>query len=275
MEAQPDEGSVQPLESIPSTDVAATQNLTRINPKWESLDNTCAELFGPWDDLPRYAQINEPRLLRELDNAIVLFESRINHDDAGFHVWRERHKKAMEAGLAKIHRYPCLQTMVIDGKPIWHDEVWEQRYNYLIHQRQQIIMDRLARIKLPRYAREDFFGTKPAPHRALLHKRSSGRGTRPFKLRCDWWWPVEKLLGRAARRWDMDEATLKATFWETLPTPNVKTKASRAWGDKIKEEEEDAAERSTRKEKMEPPDDDKETVGLVAELVSEALFALG
>ncbi|KAL6873129.1 hypothetical protein J3F83DRAFT_603430 [Trichoderma novae-zelandiae] len=274
MEAQHTEGSVQPLESIPSANMAATQTLPRINPKWTPLDDFCAKLFGPWDDLPRYAHINEPRLLRELDDAIVLLERQINHSDTGFRLWRERHKKAMEAGLAELHRYPCLQTTVINGKPLWHDEVWEQRYSYLIHQRQQIIMDRLSRVKsLPRYAREDFFGTIPAPHRALLHKRGSGRGVRPFKLRCDWWWPVEDLLERAASRWAMDETALKATFWEILPTPSVKIKAPE-WGDMIKEEE-DPAERSTRKEKMESLED-KETVGMVAKLVPGALCsALG
>lgn len=275
MEPQLDKGSVQPLESIPSADIAASQTLPRINPKWTPLDESCAKLFGPWDDLPRYAQMNEPQLLRELDDAIVLFERQINHSDAGFRVWRERHKKAMEACLTETHKYPCLQTTVKDGESIWHDEVWEQRYNYLIHQRQQIIMDRLSRVKsLPRYAREDFFGTMPAPHRALLHRRGSGRGIRPFKLRCDWWWPVEDLLERAASRWAMDEAALKATFWETLPTTSVKTKASREWGAMIKEDE-DSAERSTRKEKTESLED-KEAIGLVAKLVSGALCsALG
>lgn len=269
MEAQLDEGSVQPLEDVQPADIAETQTLPRINPKWTPLDDFCAKLFGPWDDLPRYAQINDARLLRELDDAIVAFERHIKHSDAGFRVWRERHKKAMDAGLAEIHRYPCLQTTGKAGKHIWHDEVWEQRYSYLIQQRQQIIMDRLSRIKsLPRYAREDFFGTMPAHYRALLHKRNSGRGIRPFKLRCDWWWPVEDLLERAASRWAMDETALKATFWEALPTTSVKTKASRAWGDAIKEED-DPAERSTRTEKMESLED-KKAVGLVAKLVSGA-----
>ncbi|KAL7820009.1 hypothetical protein V8C26DRAFT_378814 [Trichoderma gracile] len=279
MEAHLNKGSVQPLETIPSADDAATQTLSRINPKWTWLDDFCAKLFGPWDDLPRYAHMNEPQLLRRLDDAIVVFERQINHSDDGFRVWRERHKKAMEAGLAKAHKYPCLQTTFRDGTHTWHDEVWEQRYNYLIQQRQQIIMDRLFRIKsLPRYAREDFFGTMPAPHRALLQKRGNGRGTRPFKLRCDWWVPVERLLERAASRWAMDETALKATFWETLPAPSVKTKASRKWGDVIKEEgeeEEGSADRSTRKEKLESLDD-KEAVGLVAKLVTGALCsALG
>ncbi|KAK1249150.1 hypothetical protein MKX07_002666 [Trichoderma sp. CBMAI-0711] len=275
MEAQLDKGSVQPLEAIPSADTAATQILPRVNPKWTPLDDFCAKLFGPWDDLPRYAHINEPRLLRELDDAIVLFERQINHSDAGFRVWRERHKKAMEAGLAESHTYPCLETRGKDGQHTWHDEVWEQRYNYLIQQRQQIIMDRLFRVKsLPRYAREAFFGTMPAPHRALLHKRNNGRGTRPFKLRCDWWWPVEDLLERAASRWAVDETALKATFWETLPAPSVRTKASRERGDTIKKEE-DPAERSPRNEKLESLED-KEAVGLVAKLVSGALCsALG
>lgn len=270
MEAEEAKGTVMPLASIPSADITAKQILPPVNPKWSAQDARCAKLFGPWDNLPCHHHINEARLLRELDNAIVLFETQIHHSDTGFRAWRERHKQAMEAGLAEIPMYPYIQTDR-NGERIWHDNVWEQRYYYLVLQRQQIIMGRLSRLRaLPRYAREDFFGRRPAPHRMMLNKRGKGRYTRPLGLRCDWWRSVDCLLERAADRWEMDEAELKAKFWKDEYAPSVKTQAP-DWEDTIKEE--DQAGRSTRKENIESLE---KTVGLAASLVSGALcFAQG
>ncbi|KAL7925111.1 hypothetical protein ACQKWADRAFT_285072 [Trichoderma austrokoningii] len=117
----------------------------------------------------------------------------------------------MEAGLVPVPGFPCLQVLR-KGKPIWHDEAWEQRYYYLVHQRRELIMERLARLlKLPRYAQEDFFGRRPAPPRLTLQQHSKGRYTR--SMRCEWWQSVDNLLKAAAERSDMDEAVVKARFW--------------------------------------------------------------
>ncbi|KAL7945966.1 hypothetical protein V8C42DRAFT_344708 [Trichoderma barbatum] len=270
MKVEEVEGTMMPLANMPSADVAATEILTPISPKWGPQDALCAKLFGPWDNLPCYNHMNEGRLLRDLDDVIALFETKTQHSDAGFRDWRERHKQAMDAGLAEIPRYPYLLKTRGD-KRTWDDCVWEQRYFYLVYHRQQIIMERLSRLRaLPRYAREEFFGARPALHRMILNKRGKGRYTRPIKLRCDWWMPVDFLLERASARWGMDEAALKATFWEDEYTPNVKKQAPE-WEETIKKEGQGG--RGTRAEKIESLE---EAVGLAANAVSGALcFARG
>ncbi|KAK0761080.1 hypothetical protein N5P37_006024 [Trichoderma harzianum] len=271
MKVEEAEGTVMPLESIPPAADLAPMETLPVNPKWDQQDALCTKLFGPWDNLPCHNHLNEGRLLRDLDDAIVLFETLIYHSDAGFHAWREHHKQAMEAGLAEIPTYPYLQRRTRDGKRTWNDDVWEQRYFYLVYHRQQIIMERLSRLPaLPRYAREDFFGSYPAPHRAMLNKRGKGRYTRPLKLRCDWWRSVDFLLERASLRWGMDAAALKATFWADEYTSSVKKQAPE-WEGTMREE--DQAGAGTRKEKIESLED---AVGLAANLVSGALcFARG
>ncbi|UKZ53797.1 hypothetical protein TrVGV298_007597 [Trichoderma virens] len=270
MKAEEAEGTAVPLASIPSAGLVTTENLPPVHPKWGPQDTLCTKLFGPWDNLPCHNHIQEGRLLRDLDDVIVLFETQIHHSDAGFRAWRERHQQAMDAGLAEIPTYPYLQR-VRNGKRSWNNDVWEQRYFYLVYQRQQIIMERLSRLRaLPRYAREDFFGAYPAPHRAMLNKRGKGRYTRPLKLRCDWWRSVNFLLERASLRWGMDAAALKATFWADEYTSSVKKQAPE-WEDPVKEE--DQAGRGIRKDKIESLED---AVGLAANLVSGALcFARG
>lgn len=104
-------GTEMPLETIPCADNTMIQTSSPINPKWSPQDAACAKLFGPWDNLPCYDHINEVRLLRDLDNSIVLFEEQINHSDAGFRVWQNRHKQAMEAGLVEVPGFPCLQSV--------------------------------------------------------------------------------------------------------------------------------------------------------------------
>ncbi|KAM0253047.1 hypothetical protein ACHAQJ_007478 [Trichoderma viride] len=269
MKVEEAEGIVTALESIPGTDTIATQTLPPVNPKWSPQDDVCAKLFGPWDNLPCYDHINEVRLLRELDDAIVLFETQIHHGDAGFRAWRDRHKQAMEAGLAAIPGFPCLQT-VRDGEQIWHDDVWEQRYYYLVYQRHQIIMGRLSRLlALPRFAREDFFGRRPAPPRMML-RRGKGRYSRPLVLRCDWWRSVDHLLESAAEKWKMDEAASKARFWTDESASSAKTQAQE-WDGVIKEE--DRLGLNIQQDNIELFD---EAVGFAANLVSGALcFAHG
>jgi hypothetical protein len=269
MKVEETEGIVMPLESILNADHIATQTLPPVIPKWSPQDVICAKLFGPWDNLPCYDHINEARLLRELDNAITLFETQIHHSDAGFRAWRDRHKQAMKAGLAEIPGFPCLQT-IRDGEQIWHDDVWEQRYYYLVYQRYQIIMGRLSRLlALPRFAREDFFGQRPAPPRMML-RRGKGRYSRPLVLRCDWWKSVDDLLEAAAERWKMDEAALKARFWTDERASSAETPAQE-WDGDIKEE--DHVELKIQQENIELLD---EVVGFAADLVSGALcFAHG
>ncbi|KAL7935322.1 hypothetical protein V8C35DRAFT_299141 [Trichoderma chlorosporum] len=271
MKAEEGEGIVMPLASIPFSDLVATEIPPPVKPKWGPQDALCAKLFGPWDNLPCHNHIKESRLLRDLDDAIVLFETQIHHSDAGFRAWRERHKQAMDAGLAEIPTYPYLQRRSRSGECTWDDAVWEQRYFYLVYHRQQIIMERLCRLRtLPRYAREDFFGAYPAPHRAMLTRRGKGRYTRSLMLRCDWWRSADFLLERASVRWGMDAAELKATFWADEYISRVK-KQEATWADKMERDEE--AGRDTRKEKMEPLED---AVGLAVNLVPGALcFARG
>ncbi|KAL7789379.1 hypothetical protein V8C37DRAFT_386363 [Trichoderma ceciliae] len=271
MKVEEAEGIVVPLASIPSEDHITTQLVPPVNPKWSPQDAICAKLFGPWDNLPCYDHINEVGLLRELDNVIVLFETQIHHSDVGFRAWRERHKQAMKSGLAEIPGFPYLQT-VRDGERIWHDDVWEQRYYYLVNQRQQIIMGRLSRLlALPRFMREDFFGGRPAPPRMILHRRGKGRYSRPLGLRCNWWKSLDYLLERAAEKWRMNEGALKARFWMDERAPNVKTQAPE-WNDAVKEEGQ--VELSIQKENMEPLEGGN--AGFAANLVSGALcFAHG
>ncbi|RFU73483.1 annexin a7 [Trichoderma arundinaceum] len=265
MKVEEAEGMVMPLARIPSAENIATKILPPVNPKWSPQDAICAKLFGPWDNLPCYDHINEVALLRELDNAIIAFEAHIHHSDIGFRAWRERHKRAMENGLAELPGFPCLQT-VREGERIWHDDVWEQRYYYLVHQRQKIIMGRLSRLlALPRFAREDFFGGRPAPARMILNRRGKGRYTRPLALRCDWWRSVDYLLERAAERWKMKDSTLKARFWMDERATGVKTQAPE-WDATVKDEHQ--VELSIRKENIEPLE---ETVGPAANLVAGAL----
>jgi hypothetical protein len=235
MKVEETEDAVAPLEAIPCTGSIMTPTSSPINPKWSPQDDVCAKLFGPWDNLPCYDHINEVRLLRDLDNAIVLFEQQINHSDAGFRAWRTQHIQAMEAGLAPIPGFPCLQT-VRKGKRIWHDEVWEQRYFYLVYQRREIIMGRLSRLlALPRYAQEDFFGQRPALPRMML-QRGKGRYTRHLLLRCDWWQSVDDLLKVAAERWNMDETEIKARFWAEDYASSIEGQ-EKEWDGVIKEEE--------------------------------------
>ncbi|KAH6608663.1 annexin a7 [Trichoderma cornu-damae] len=276
------EGVAMPLESAPpSDDVATTRMLAPVNPKWSPQDAICAKLFGPWDNLPCYDHINEVGLLRELDKVIVLFEAQIHHSDAGFRAWRQRHKQAMQNGLAEVPGFPCLQV-VRGGERIWHDDVWEQRYHYLVHQRQQIIMGRLSRLMaLPRFLREDFFGARPAPHRMMLNRRGKGRYNRPLGLRCNWWKPVDCLLEKAAEKWKMNEAALKARFWTDERAPSVKAQApewdnavevegqaAKAEGQAVKVE--GRAELSLHKENVGSLE---ESVGYAANPVSGTLWA--
>lgn len=248
MKADEATGTVMPLESIPHADNSVTQTSSPINPKWSPQDDVCAKLFGPWDNLPCYDHINEVRLLRDLDNAIVLFEEQINHSDAGFRAWRSRHKQAMEAGLVEVPGFPCLHT-VRKGKRVWHDDAWEQRYHYLVYQRREIIMGRLSRLlALPRYAREDFFGQRPALPRMIL-QRGKGRYTRPLLLRCDWWRSVSDLLKAAAERWKMDEAELKTRFWADDCGSGGKAQA-REWDGRLKKE--DSVELYTKEDEFDP-----------------------
>ncbi|KOS16841.1 hypothetical protein ESCO_004737 [Escovopsis weberi] len=205
--------------------------------RWTPQDVFCSSLFGPWDDLPCRDYHGQTSLLRDLDRIISLFDARIQHSDAGFRAWRARHKQAMEAGLAEVPGFPNLGHARPGGRRAWQDDVWEQRYHYLVFQRHHMILARLdSRFMLSHRERDAFFGRLPATPRDTLRGRARGAFSRPLALRCDWHMPLDALLSRAARNWDMDTDEVKAQFWRDeapFPVPTLKVKEEEEEGEAI------------------------------------------
>ena len=111
---------------------------------WSEEDDMFANLFHAWDGLPLETDDSDETVisvLMKLDHVIAPFEKAIRYSDSGFSEYRERHKRAMEAGLAKAPTWPPLRTGL---PPRWLDEEWNKRYHYLISQRCKLIDMRLA-----------------------------------------------------------------------------------------------------------------------------------
>ncbi|KAJ6788324.1 hypothetical protein PWT90_09536 [Aphanocladium album] len=181
---------------------------------WSAEDAYYTKLFKAWDNLPLHDASTETELLAELDHIIPHFDSYIGHNDLGFRAWVRRHQLAMELGLVEVPTWPKLYT-VKRGKKQWRDEVWVNRYSFLIHQRDIIAKSRLQRMDCCKVEdKKQFFGL------AWAHPRQTVRTVQskaPAKLRNRWHEPLNYCLARMAYEsyGRLDFYQLYAEFWGT------------------------------------------------------------
>ncbi|KFA60659.1 hypothetical protein S40285_10496 [Stachybotrys chlorohalonatus IBT 40285] len=202
----------------------ATYHDTDVSPimlapyRWTAADEKFATLFAAWP-LPCTYSWEVLENLRALDSIIAPFEEHINHSAKGFYIWRQRHKMAMEEGLAAIPTYPPLSKPNKDYEMrTWDDDAWVKRYSYLVYLRESFTGKRLDELRLGRSrnapalfaagtratgSKDTFAHHTPARHRKALLNR--------------WCDPLDLLLERVAPVWGFDPSDLKALFWRIEP----------------------------------------------------------
>ncbi|KAJ3476210.1 hypothetical protein NLG97_g9201 [Lecanicillium saksenae] len=184
---------------------------------WSDEDAYYTKLFKAWDNLPVHDASTETELLAELDHIIPHFDAYIGHNDLGFRAWVKRHQLAMELGLAEVPTWPKLYIMKGEKRK-WRDEVWVNRYSFLIHQRDIIAKSRLQRMTSCKLDdKKRFFGL------AWAHPRQTVRTVQsksPAKLRNRWYEPLNYCLARMAYEsyGSTDFYVLYAEFWGTGAT---------------------------------------------------------
>lgn len=114
---------------------------------WTEADEHFACMFHPWhDELPVAADADVNTVtstLHKIECVIPPFEEAIRHSDKGFMEWRERHQKAMQAGITAIPGWPPL---LHGNPPEWNNEEWNKRYGYLVHQRCKLVEIRMKQL---------------------------------------------------------------------------------------------------------------------------------
>lgn len=202
-------------ESSSSSTIASTESSPQYaSPEWTQQDEYFATMFRPWEELPLQETSPEEefiQVLTKLEDLIVSFEKYINHSELGFDAWRQRHKRAAEAQIAILPDWPKLRV-----KGRWLDFKWEERYSYLVHQRQRCIERRLETLRpfLATRALSRFASMRAAhadrAQRALFSPYST-KNRRP--LPGFWSEPVDSLIRRLAKQEQIESAPLLGVFW--------------------------------------------------------------
>lgn len=180
---------------------------------WSDEDTFYTRLFRAWDTLPLQDPATETQLLAELDAIIPFFDEYIGHNDLAFRSWIKRHQRAMELGLVDTPTWPKLYRTDGMGKKKWLDDVWINRYSFLVHQRDIIAKSRLQRMACCTFEdKKCFFGTSWAYPRQTLRTMKTKQ---PARLRNCWHEPMDYCLARMSYESlrSVDFHVLRAEFW--------------------------------------------------------------
>ena len=203
------------------------------DPPWTALDEQHAKLFHPFDQqLPwskerKRGTENDPlnrlppkmlQFLRHLDKLIVDFDQSMGHSDWNIKLWCKRHQQAMDNQLTNTPTYPALKVRRRNTM-VWEQKAWENRYSYLVDQRLQLIEQRLKELGLRHFILGFFRDVAEKPRRAMLATLPTGK-TRARVLCCNWWQPIDQLVGSLATYWEWDPVQLVERFWDpNYPSP--------------------------------------------------------
>lgn len=187
--------------------------------QWTPEEERYTRLFNEWMELPfQKAQGTTPESIQclwQLDALIVGFDKHIQHSDAGFAEWRDRHQTAMEVHQSPAIAYPNLLADARGRKKghTWNNKAWETRYTYLIRQRAHMVEQRLCEMELKKYAAPRFFSREPEKPPRSVFISQQGKVRKNPQLKCNWWWPINQLLRPIAEDLNMPPEELVALFW--------------------------------------------------------------
>lgn len=184
---------------------------------WSPRDEHFAQLFHSWERLPLSPDTNWEEkviVLRALEDIIVPFERAICNSDEAFAVWRYRHQAAMETGLSPVPGWPQLHS----AGGGWLDEKWNERYCYLVNQREKLLAWRLRSHHAGYLSRGS---PVSRPRRITIRRMKTAQNCGNSSLPQFWAQHVDEFLTTEAERHGMEAQTIISAFWTQPPFEEI------------------------------------------------------